>query len=793
MAKRKRTKRRFIGSLWGTILGGTFFLLSLIGGVAAGIYATVMQTVPNATYLHKYQPEQTTKIFSSDGQLLASLYEENREVVPIEEIPQDLINATIAIEDDRFFEHCGISPRAIFRALRANLLARRPVQGGSTITQQLARDVYLSRQKTLMRKLQEALLALRIERLYSKEEILGLYLNQICYGHGAYGVAAAAQVYFGKKVQDLNLAECALLAGLPRWPVGYSPYNYPQRAKQRRAVVLNRMVELGYITPRQAEEAKKEPLPTDVSRLKRAGVHHFRAPYFVTYVIRQLVKRYGEDTVYKGGLRVYTTLNIPLQIGADKALKVQLREARSRNVTQGAVVCIDPRTGYILALVGGRDFNDPHGGQWNRATQARRPPGSAFKPFVYTVAIDQGWSPHDVLSATPTTFWDQFGKPYRPKNYNSKQVGPYTLENALAQSVNVVAVRLIEKVGPHRVVEYAHRMGIKQRLYPYLSLALGSRGVTPLEMAVAYCPFANGGLRVEPISILRIEDSQGNLIYRARPHLRRVLSERTAYIMREMLRGVILHGTGRRAARLNLPAAGKTGTTTDDRDAWFIGFTPGLVTAVWVGNDDNSPMRHTWGGNTCVPIWMKVTKAAAELFEWPEDFPRPLQFVQYAQSPQEKDEDTAEETETVTVCALTGLPATEQCPSTRLQKFPAGAVPQQFCKVHQGPRPLVPPPPPAVAQPQPALASVPSSLSPATPSAPKSEPQIPVAPPPPKPTETPSPPPAPPPSPPELQAVVICTSSGQRATEYCPQTVVINVPPDEVPSSYCSQHGPRGE
>lgn len=788
--RQRRKKQR--GSLLRAMIGATLITLAILGGVGVGVVVTISQTVPQAEALREYRPHEATKIYSADGQLIASLYVENREVVEIEEIPAALIQATLAIEDARFYRHCGVDLRGIARALRQDLLHGRPAQGGSTITQQLARDVYLTRQKTLMRKLQEALLALRLERTYSKEEILSLYLNQMCYGHGAYGVAAAANVYFGKKVQDLTLPECALLAGLTRWPVGYSPFNNPDRARYRRAVVLNRMVELGYISEREAEEAKAAPLGTDPARLKRAGLRGFRAPYFATYVVQQLVDRYGEDAVYKGGLRVYTTLHIPLQIVADQALKQGVQRARPKGVSQGALVSIDPRNGHILALVGGVNFYDPENGQFNRATQALRQPGSAFKPFVYTAAIEAGFSPWDVFSATPTTFMN-LGEPYPVQNYTPKQAGPYTLERALAQSVNVVAVRVCEKVGPRQVIDCAHRMGIQQPLHPYLSLALGSCEVTPLELAAAYIPFATGGFRVDPIAILRIEDSEGHVIYRARSTPRRVISERTAYVMKEMLRGVVLNGTGR-SANIGLPQGGKTGTTSEDKDAWYVGFTPGLVTAVWMGNDQPKPMRTAWGGNTCAPVWVEVTKAAAKMFEWPEDFPRPSQPVRY-QSRSYAVKPRAEGDQTVTICTESGLLATEHCPQTATRRFRRGSAPTESCSMHgpedtgseraetptrsspQGGPPGADSPPPTPTpqetpreptSPTPGAAGLTVSAPP-MPTEPKPEPDLRLR--------------------GEQTTVVICTESGQLATPSCPHTAVRKVSPGEAPTRKCPKHG----
>jgi len=714
-------RRRRRGTLLGQVVGWTAVLLAVVLGVGAGVVEALLQSVPQPWELPKFQPHQTTRIYAAGGQRIASLYHENRTVVALSQIPKPLIEATIAIEDARFYQHVGVDLRGLVRALWADLAHQSLVQGGSTLTQQLARDIYLTRKKTVMRKFQEALLALRLEREYAKEEILEMYLNQVYYGHGAYGVAAAAEVYFGKPLQDLSLAECALVAGLQRWPSGYSPFRYPQRARARRNLVLRRMAQLGYLTPQEAQSAQAEPLRT--VEPQQPGLQGFRAPYFVTYVIQQLLERFGEERVYRGGLRVYTTLHLPLQAVADEALRLGLRQAQARHVTQGAVVCLDPYTGAILALVGGRNFRES---QFNRATQALRPAGSAFKPFVYTAAIDSGLGPQDVFDATPTVFY-QGETPYKPQNYDPRQVGPYTLERALALSVNVVAVRLIERIGPRKVIEYAHRMGIQQPLPPYLSLALGCCSVTPLEMAAAYIPFVTGGFRAEPRAILRVEDSEGRVLWENPPRCRRVIPARTASTMREMLREVIRQGTGR-SADLGIPQGGKTGTTQDDRDAWFIGFTPGLVTAVWVGNDDNRPMHSAWGGNTCTPIWVKINRAAREMFRWPSDFPatdpeaslpqvpspgaspphppspgayppRPPSPGAYPPRPPLRKGGSPSqgpftpatpgpaagnsEASLVILCRETGLLATPDCPHTVVRKVPSGGQPLRTCHRHR--------------------------------------------------------------------------------------------------------------
>lgn len=616
-------RRPFSIGRW--VLIATLVIDALAAGLAMGVYATVAPLVPDEASLSQYRPRETTKIYSADGQLLASLFEENRRVAELSEIPQWLICATIAIEDERFYEHPGVDLRGVARAIRENLTGRR--QGGSTITQQLARDIFLTRDPTITRKLQEMTLALRIERRFSKEEILGLYLNQICYGHRAYGVVAAADTFFGKRLDQLTLGECALIAGLAKNPQGYSPIDNPERSTLRRNLVLSKMLELGFITQSQYDEARSEPIVTSDGKQERWRLRNYRAPWFTTYVIQKLVELYGHDKVYSGGLQVTTTIDLSLQSKAQETLKTGLKRLARHRANRGAAVCMDPNNGEILAMVGGTDFTE---NEFNSATQAHRQPGSSFKPIVYTTAMERfGLSPGDTYNATPATFRGYFGT-YTPHNYSESQQGPMSVARALAVSCNVVAVRVILKTGPQHVVEQARRMGIdpdEKYLRAYPSLALGACEVTPLEMTVAYSAFANGGFHVEPVVVREIRDSAGTLIYRAAPKLKRVMSGRTAIQMNQMLQGVINSGTGR-PARISSPAGGKTGTTNDAKDVWFIGFTPGICCAVWVGNESNRRMYGATGSGFCAPMWRQIVLTARELARkrgtpWPREFPRP--------------------------------------------------------------------------------------------------------------------------------------------------------------------------
>ena len=591
-------------------------ILAVVLGVVGGTFISVSKMLPDKVDIANYKPAEITKIISSDGVILATIAEENRELVQITDIPRDLQNATIAIEDKRFYRHIGVDFRGMGRALVENLKAGRLSQGGSTITQQLARNIYLNMEKKLSRKLQEMVLAIQLERNYSKEEILELYLNEVYYGSGSYGVQTAASVYFGKQVKDLTLAESALLAGLPQKPSSYAPYEDLEAAVRRRNIVLDTMADLDYITPEQRDKAKAEKVK--LIGKKPSGINRYKAPWFVTYVIKELQGRYGEDMIYRGGLQVHTTLNYEMQQAAEKAFRDGINAARSRRVSQGALICIDPATGHIKAMVGSSnpDFGKD---QFNRAVQAKRQPGSAFKAFVYTAAIDNGYDPNYRISNERKT-WTFGDQSWTPRNYDGRYGGKLTIKQAVARSVNICAIRMAEQVGIDQVIRYAQMMGITSPLGRNLSLALGSSEVTPLEICSAYGVFAAKGMRAEPMAIVKITnvESRGQeaVIEDNHPVIHQVLSEQTAETMNEILRGVVVSrgGTGYAAAKVP-DAHGKTGTTQQDRTAWFIGYTPQLATAVWVGNDDNSPMRNVWGGNVCAPIWSQFMLKALPVHE----------------------------------------------------------------------------------------------------------------------------------------------------------------------------------
>ena len=585
-----------------------FFFLTLIAigiGITGGLLVGCVNSMPSSEELAMTQPKEATKIYDSQGNLLSQIFRENRTFIPLNKISPDMQNAIIAIEDDRFYNHHGIDLKGIARALWIDLTGKGAIQGGSTITQQLAKNVFLSREKTIIRKLQEAVLAIQLEKKYTKEEILEFYLNQIYLGSGAYGVQAAAQTYFDKNADELTLAESALLAALPKAPSYYSPYNHFEAAKKRQELVLDRMAELGYITPFQALEAKSENIS-----LKKITPTDKPAPYFVDYVIQYLTEKYGDDIVYQSGLKVYTTLDMTMQKAAEEALKNYMPptiiDKNGITQPQGAIIAIEPETGFIKVMVGGRDFKTT---QLNRTTQSHRQPGSTFKPFVYTAAIENGYSPYSTIDDSPVTFGN-----WRPRNYDGGFRGNISLLTALTYSVNVATIKLAEQIGIDTVKQFAEKLGITS-LTPEdnnLALAIGGthKGLTPLEMASAYATLANKGQRITPTCIIKIEDRNGKIIEDNNiPVKTQVISEQTAGVITAMLENVITSGTGR-AANIGRPAAGKTGTTDDYKDAWFVGYTPDLAAAVWIGHDQPKPMAGISGGSYPARIWANFMKNA---------------------------------------------------------------------------------------------------------------------------------------------------------------------------------------
>jgi len=577
-------------------------------GTVAGMVAAYGRNLPDISRMADYQPAGTTRIFARDGSQLASVYKENRVWVPLSRIPEVVREAFIANEDHNFYYHHGVDFGGIVRAAFADL-THQQLQGASTITQQLARRLFLNDQVSVSRKVQEALLAIEIERFYTKDEILERYLNIIYLGSGAYGVDAAAHTYFGRSVDKLTLPQAALLAGVVAAPSIYSPLVNLGLARDRERHVLDRMAQSGDITQTQADAAFDEPLELVSERIP--GLQGYRYPYFTTYAIAQLEHLFGATAVEEGGLQVYTTLDQRMQNIAQEAVAWGVEQALAEGIGahQAALVALRPSTGEVLAMVGGVHFSLTN--QFNRAWQARRQPGSSFKIYDYTAAIDSGMPASTIVDDTPVSYPMGDGTQWSPKDDDYSYMGAITLREALTMSRNIVAVKLADRIGLDRIIDYAHRMGVTSPLEANLSLALGSSVVSVLDQASGYSTLANQGLHVDPTPFRMVKDSLGTIILDDRfPASTDVVSAGTAYIMTSMLEDVIAHGTGYPNAVIGRPAAGKTGTTSSFRDAWFVGYTPDLVTAVWLGNDDYTPMNESYGGNIPARIWAKFMKAA---------------------------------------------------------------------------------------------------------------------------------------------------------------------------------------
>ncbi|HDH10975.1 MAG TPA: PBP1A family penicillin-binding protein [Nitrospirae bacterium] len=696
----------------------SFFLILVIAlGILTGGYLALIKGVPHLEEIKGYMPANGTEVYADDDTLIGEFKVEKGEYVAINKIPEQMIRAVVAIEDTRFWMHRGVDYIAILRALSKDIRAGRIKEGASTITQQLAKVVFLSPERTVMRKLREATLASRIEKNLTKEEILELYLNKIYFGHGAYGVEMAARAYFGKSISDVNLAEAALLAGLIKAPSRYSPYSNLDKAKQRQYIVLRRMADEGYISREQAAEAYEQPLYLSSVRYEK-----YTPNYFLEYIRKYLEDEYGVEMTYKGGLRVYTTLNKKVQFAAVNSLKKGLRRLDKRQgyrgpldhkdvnlkdelankgnftkivikqgdivtgtvlkvsaskaviktgdvignlflsgakwakklidsqgnvikefrklrltnilkagdvirvkvkdlssrkplftleqdpVVQGAVVAIEPSTGYIRAIVGGYDFRKS---EFNRAVFAKRQAGSVFKPITYAAALDNGYTPASLIIDEPLIYESEKYGDWEPENYDEKYHGATRLRDALAYSRNIVTVKLLEEVGVNKVIKFARSIGIKGPFPHNLTLGLGSLSVSPLEMTSAFCVFAQGGIRMAPIAVKYIIDADGNVLENNIPEGVRVISPQTAFLATSMLEDVVKYGTGWRAKALRRPVAGKTGTTNEYKDAWFIGYTPELAAGVWVGFDN---MRTLGDGETgskaAAPVWVNFMKKA---------------------------------------------------------------------------------------------------------------------------------------------------------------------------------------
>lgn len=744
----------------------SLIIISIVTGVSVGSYLAIARGIPSIAELKQYKPTTGTKIYADDDVLIGELKVEKGIFVPLNRMPQHLIDAVIATEDSRFWKHKGIDYVAIGRAVLKDIIHIELKEGASTITQQLAKVVFLTPEKTLKRKIREASLAIKIEKNLDKKEILELYLNKIYFGHGAYGVEMASRVYFGKSVRDITLPEAAMIAALIKAPSTYSPYNNLTKAKERQDTVLFRMEEEGYIKKSEREKAAKQPLY--LSSLRRGMEAN---NYFVEYIRKYLESTYGEETVYKGGLKVYTTLDRRMQLSAQKALqeglreldkrrgwrgplehkeidikkemeskdvynsvitdgseitsglvlkagekdaviktrgiigrlsiedaqwagiaidkktkkpvavkgfnltkilapgdmvKVKIKGAKGKDISlsleqepevEGAVVAIEQGTGFIRALVGGYDFTKS---EFNRAIYAKRQPGSAFKPIIYAAAMDNGFTPASIIVDEPVTYTGGPKGDWKPENYDHKHYGPTRLRDALAYSRNVVTVKLVDAMGVGKVIDFARSIGIEGDIPHNLSIALGSLSVTPLQLASGYSVFANSGNKMNPTAIKYITDSKGSIVASNEPGSTQAISQQTAFLITSMMQDVINYGTGWRIKALGRPAAGKTGTTNDYRDAWFVGYTTGLTACVWVGFDDIRPLgSQETGAKAASPIWLNFMRAASSSEE-PLDFSVPEGIVRYAIDP------------------ATGLLAKEEIPGVLKEYFKEGTQPTQF-------------------------------------------------------------------------------------------------------------------
>ncbi|MBM4144931.1 MAG: PBP1A family penicillin-binding protein [Nitrospira sp.] len=742
-----------------------FTVIAVVLGISAGAYLALSMGIPSIEEMKDYKPSAGTKIYADDNVFIGELKAEKGIFVPINKIPEHMINAVIAVEDSRFWRHKGIDYLAIGRAIVKDILHVGLKEGGSTITQQLAKVMFLTPEKTFRRKIREAALAIKIEKNLTKYEILELYLNKIYFGHGSYGVEMASRTYFGKSVKDITLSESAMIAGLIKAPTSYSPFNDLTRAKERQQIVLFRMEEEGLIKRSEKDNALRQPL---LLSNVRKGLEANN--YFIDYIRKYLEEKYGLETIYKGDLKVYTTLDrgaqslaaravqnglreldkrrgwrgpldhkkdidiekemktkelahvvatspgdissgLVIKVGSREALiktrgiigKLSIEDARWASKTiepkkgttkvlkdftltrilspgdvvkvsiknirgsivqlsleqepavEGALVAIEQDTGFIRALIGGYDFVKS---DFNRAVYAKRQPGSAFKPVIYASALDHGYTPASIILDEPVTYPGGLKGDWSPANYDHKFYGPTTLREALTYSRNVVTVKLVDAVGINNVLDFARNIGIQGDMPRDLTLALGSLSVSPLEIALCYGVFANHGMKVKPIAIKYVEDSKGRVLESNEPEAEEVIAPQTAFLITSMMEDVVKHGTGWRAKELGRAVAGKTGTTNEYRDAWFVGYTPDITTAVWVGFDDTRPLgSQETGARAASPIWVSFMKNF--LIGEPEDFTVPDGIVSH------------------TIDPTTGL-LTKDASSGVREYFKTGTEPKQF-------------------------------------------------------------------------------------------------------------------
>jgi penicillin-binding protein 1A len=631
---------------------GSLFGVAFVIGIASASWSLVCRegACPDARQLDAFQPRQTSKLYAADGRFIAELGLERRTLIRLADIPKPVQEAFIITEDKRFYDHAGIDWTRVLGAFAADFVHRNFAQGFSTLTMQLARNIFteqISREKTMTRKLKEAKVARQIEARYPKEKILELYLNQIYLGNGAYGVETAAQHYFGKSVRDLNLAEAATLAALPKGPERYNPRRYPDRAIQRRNTIIGLMRNEGVVSDADARLAQAYPL-----QLARKAESGELAPYFVEFVRRQLEQQFG-DKIYTDGLKIFTTLDIEMQQAAERNLEKQIKaieggkygsfkhttfeqyEARNANgdneanaapnspYLQGAVISMDPRNGAIRALVGGRDFDDS---KFDRATQALRQPGSTFKPIVYADAIHNGRSTSYILNDSALTVPQVNGQEWTPQNYDLKFMGDIPLREALYLSRNLATIRLGMELGEQSVIDEARKFGITTPIPPYPSIHIGSADVYPIEMVAAYTAFATLGVRAVPTAVVKVENAKGETLWESNPARFETMNREEAWLMVDMMKDVVRRGSAASvwASGFHLPAAGKTGTTNDGTDVWFIGYTPDLVTGIWMGFDRPQKIQsNAQGGRLVAPAWTSYMSEIYQRRPAPPDWPRP--------------------------------------------------------------------------------------------------------------------------------------------------------------------------
>ncbi|BAY30289.1 1A family penicillin-binding protein [Nostoc carneum NIES-2107] len=607
----------------GTLLSIIMLSTSVISGGLVGL-AISFRDLPDVRQLRNFFPSETTYIYDIKGKLLARIHgEANRQVVALDAISPNLKRAVLASEDSNFFQHHGINPVGIGRAAIANYVAGGVREGGSTITMQLVKNIFLSQKRAITRKIAEAVLAIRLEQVITKDQILEMYLNQVYWGHNNYGVQTAARTYFNKSAANLTLAESAMMAGLIPAPEEYSPFVNMKLAKQKQKEVLGRMLELNWISQQEYNDALKQ-------KIKLGKIKSFQGsalPYVTNTVSQELIKKFGREALLKAGMRVQTTVDTDFQLMAEDTIKKWHRTLESQGIykNQMALVAIDPRTHFVKALVGGVDAKTS---EFNRATQAQRQPGSSFKPFVYYTAFASGkFTPNSTILDTPVSYRDGSGW-YYPRNYDNSFMGAISIRTALALSRNIPAIKLGKAVGMNQVIETCRTLGIMSPMVPVSSLPLGAIGVTPLEMASAYATFANYGWQSPATIIARVTDSSGNVLLDNTPKPQLVLDPWASAATLDVMQSVVNEGTGRGAA-IGRPVAGKTGTTSSEKDIWFIGTVPQLSTAIWVGRDDNRQLAHSaTGGGTVAPVWRDFMQKAlkdvpVQRFQPPSKFPRP--------------------------------------------------------------------------------------------------------------------------------------------------------------------------